>query len=104
MWILQQQVRIAVIAIAAGQGVGVANGALVMAMHMNQLHCMSAKQALLHSSKIIVLIFCRAGNFQVPFDLPVTNPGTGAFVVQPVDIICKCKIKSVFYGGFRRQL
>jgi hypothetical protein len=44
----QQEVGIAVIAIAAGQGIGVTNRALVMAVYMYQLHLVSAKQALLY--------------------------------------------------------
>jgi hypothetical protein len=40
-------IGIAIVSIAAGQGIGKTYRALVMTMHMHQLHQVSAEQALL---------------------------------------------------------
>jgi len=42
-WLVKQQIGITVIAIAAGESVGIANRTLIMTMNMHQLHHMSAK-------------------------------------------------------------
>lgn len=63
----------AIVAIAAGQGIGATNRTLVVAMHVHQLYNMSAKKTVLHT-------------------LTITDPCTVSCIVQEVSIIAEAEI------------
>ncbi len=63
----------AIVAIATGQGIGAAYGALVVAVYMHQLHNMSAKKTVLHL-------------------LTVAYPCTISGIVQEVGAIAEAEI------------
>lgn len=79
--VFQQQVGIAIIAIAAGQGIGMAYRALVVAVHMYQRYHVAAKQALLHGANKNMAGQTVRCQLSTPVHLPVAQPGAAAFIV-----------------------